>query len=98
MSEYTPTTEEMRALYTAERLDGPHLDGFPAPTIQQAEAEFDRWLAAHDADVRAGVVAEEPTAHDLLDAIYDPEEDSENDSVRFGYVVEQYERLKGARR
>lgn len=60
MSEYTPTTDEMRAFYTAERLDGPHLGGFPLPTVEQAETEFDRWLAAHDAEVRAGVVAEEP--------------------------------------
>jgi len=52
MSEYTPTTDEMRAFYTAERLDGPHLDGFPPPTVKHAEAEFDRWLAAHDAEVR----------------------------------------------
>ncbi|RBO72825.1 hypothetical protein [Microbacterium sp. H6] len=72
MSEYTPTTDEMRAFYTAERLDGPHLGGFPLPTVEQAETEFDRWLAAHDAEVRAEarhefcdprlgcVVAEEP--------------------------------------
>lgn len=56
MSEYTPTIEEMRAFYTAERLDGPHLEGFPEPTVEQAEAEFDRWLS----EVRASVVAEEP--------------------------------------
>ena len=60
MSEYTPTTEEMRAFYTAERLDGPHLRGFPPPTVEQAESEFNAWLAAHDAEVRAGVVTEEP--------------------------------------
>lgn len=60
MSEYTPTTDEMRAFYTAERLDGPHLEGFPPPTVDQAEAEFNAWLSAHDAEVRAGVVAEEP--------------------------------------
>ncbi|WP_431785361.1 hypothetical protein [Microbacterium maritypicum] len=52
MSEYTPTTEEMRAFYTAERLDGPHLGGFPPPTVEQAESEFNAWLAAHDAEVR----------------------------------------------
>lgn len=60
MSEYTPTTDEMRAFYTAERLDGPHLDGFPPPTVEQAETEFNLWLAAHDAEVQAQVVAEEP--------------------------------------
>ncbi|WP_449408017.1 hypothetical protein [Microbacterium maritypicum] len=56
MPEYAPTTKEMRAFYTAERLDGSHLEGSPAPTIEQAEAEFDRWLA----EVRASVVTEEP--------------------------------------
>lgn len=60
MSEYTPTTDEMRAFYTAERLDGPHLEGFPPPTVDQAEAEFNAWLSAHDAEVRASVVVEEP--------------------------------------
>lgn len=60
MSEYTPTIDEMRAFYTAERLDGPHLDGFPPPTVEQAETEFNLWLAAHDAEVQAQVVAEEP--------------------------------------
>lgn len=61
----------------------------------------DRWLAAHDAEVRAGVVAEEPewepSAQDLLDAIYDPDEDHENHSVRFGYILEQLERLRSKR-
>lgn len=60
MNNYTPSTEEMRAFYTAERLDGPHLEGFPEPTVERAEAEFNSWLAAHDAEVRAGVVVEEP--------------------------------------
>lgn len=58
MSEYTPTTEEMRAFYTAERLDGPHLGGFPAPTVEQAESEFNAWLAAHDDEVRAATLRE----------------------------------------
>jgi len=49
--QYTPTVEEMRSFYVAERLDGPHLAGFPKPTVSQAEAEFDRGLAAHDAQV-----------------------------------------------
>lgn len=59
MSDYTPTTEEMRAFYTAERIDvHPHL--FPKPSAEEAEAEFDRWLAAHDAEVRTSVISEEP--------------------------------------
>ena len=63
--------------------------------------EFDAWLAAHDAEVRAQVVVEEPewepSAQDLLDAIYNPDEDSENHSVRYGYILEQLERLRGKR-
>ncbi|MFF3029131.1 hypothetical protein [Microbacterium sp. NPDC057944] len=50
---------------------------------------------------RAGVVAEEPewepSAQDLLDAIYDPDEDDERHSVRYGYILEQFERLMGQR-
>lgn len=30
----------------------------------------------------------------LIDAIYDPDEDNANDSVRYGYVLEQFERLR----
>lgn len=49
----------------------------------------------------SGVVAEEPewepSAQDLLDAIYNPDEDSENHSVRYGYILEQLERLRGKR-
>ena len=50
MSEYTPTTEQIRATYAAGESEGTPED----------YAEFDRWLAAHDAEVRAGAVAEEP--------------------------------------
>lgn len=56
MSDYTPTTEEMRVFYAAERLDGPHLEGFPPPSVDQAEAEFDQWLAQHDAEVAAAAI------------------------------------------
>ena len=62
----------------------------------------DDWEDAAYAQVRAALRAAaetgpqgEPSARDLLDAIYDPEEDSESDSVRIGFVVEQYERLRG---
>lgn len=50
MSEYTPTTEQIRATYADGESEGTPED----------YAEFDRWLAAHDAEVRAQVVAEEP--------------------------------------
>lgn len=58
MTEYTPTTAEVRWAYAG--LD------------QAAEEAFDRWLQQHDAEVRAGVVPEEPAAPKLVDA-RDPE-------------------------
>ncbi len=48
MSDYTPTTENIRScyVYATEGYDG----GLAIPE-QQSKAEFDRWLAAHDAEV-----------------------------------------------
>ena len=45
---YTPTTEEVREAYGYWSDSGPH-----APPD-----EFDRWLAAHDAEVRAQALRE----------------------------------------
>lgn len=52
MTNYTPTTSDVRAEYVDRCMD--------AYDRQVARDEFDRWLAAHDAEVRAGVVTEEP--------------------------------------
>lgn len=52
MSEYTPSTGEVRRRYAYARSAG--------NKNQSAVAEFDRWLAAHDAEVRASLVTEEP--------------------------------------
>lgn len=41
---YVPTTEEVRASYA--------VDGIGAPSLANGH-RFDRWLAAHDAEVRA---------------------------------------------
>ena len=52
MTDQTPTTAQIRTGYASV-----------AYTHEGADlrlVEFDRWLAAHDAEVRAGVVAEEP--------------------------------------
>lgn len=54
MNDYTPTTEEIRVIYIGTREE------FVKPWQSNRPAEFDRWLAAHDAEVRASVVAEEP--------------------------------------
>ena len=60
MSEdYTPTTEEVRSRY----FNG-------SGRILPAFGEFDRWLAAHDAEVRAGVVTEEPEGRRVFAAAY----------------------------
>lgn len=54
MSEYTPTTKDVREVWIyAQDITHDEGEDFHG-------AEFDRWLAAHDAEVRAGVVAEEP--------------------------------------
>lgn len=55
MSDYTPTTEAVRAKYArGTRSDGTHAQ------FVKWQKEFDRWLAAHDAEVlaAAGVVPE----------------------------------------
>lgn len=54
MSEYTPTTKDVREVWIyAQDITHDEGEDFHG-------AEFDRWLAAHDAEVQAGVVAEEP--------------------------------------
>ncbi|GAA1147977.1 hypothetical protein GCM10009651_35860 [Microbacterium natoriense] len=50
--QYTPTTDQIRAVFMGGAAN-------EAQGERRGEA-FDRWLAAHDAVVRAGVVAEEP--------------------------------------
>ncbi|MGI0521800.1 hypothetical protein ABY45_14590 [Microbacterium maritypicum] len=54
MSEYTPTTKDVREVWIyAQDITHDEGEDFHG-------AEFDRWLAAHDAEVRASVVTEEP--------------------------------------
>lgn len=45
-SEYTPTTEDIRAAFMFALSKGYGFIGWPC----EAETMFDRWLAAHDAD------------------------------------------------
>lgn len=45
MNQYTPTTEEIIEEWTDGSIDVP-----------ESRAQFYRWLAAHDAELRAGVV------------------------------------------
>lgn len=49
MSDYTPTTDEVRAMYVTGTP--PH-----RVTVPQGNAEFDAWLAQHDAEVRTAAL------------------------------------------
>lgn len=72
MSEYTPTTEEIREYVETGGEPRPWvaLDDAEKSREQARVAAFDRWLAAHDAEVRAGVVAEEPASTDTFEDGY----------------------------
>ena len=54
MSDYTPTTDEVRGAYVSARSE----EEFAASYLSQFEPEFDRWLAAHDAELREQIAAE----------------------------------------
>lgn len=49
MAEYTPTTENVRDCYV---YADQQYDGDVANPVRLAVAEFDRWLAEHDREVR----------------------------------------------
>ena len=56
---YTPTTDEVRASYiwsTMLLTQSRAVDGIGAPSLANGH-RFDRWLAAHDAEVRAQALA-----------------------------------------
>lgn len=72
MTEYTPTTAEVReAWLTAEYEERDH-----TTSDDDLRAEFDRWLAAHDAEVRASVVPEEPEVEWGIS--WEPDEDPQD--------------------
>ena len=63
------------------------------------QAEQATYLNVAHSSVLAGSInarraAREVSAMQLIDAIYDPDEDDANDSVRYGHVLEQFERLR----
>lgn len=56
MSEYTPTTERVRDTWTNAMSEGCASGEEPVDAqwdTERRDAQFDRWLAAHDAEVRA---------------------------------------------
>ena len=54
MSEYTPTTQQVRREYVSGRAEAESAMSYDP----QYEPEFDRWLAAHDAELREQIAAE----------------------------------------
>lgn len=88
MSEYTPTTDEVRDAWWFHILEGIASTAASDDADwkeERALAQFDRWLAAHDAQVReecAKVVREYVVPYpydgwavksDILDLLHDPE-------------------------
>lgn len=51
--EYTPTTEEVRSSFASNQFVQRGEFEFELLAEDEAGAEFDRWLAAHDAEVAA---------------------------------------------
>lgn len=51
-SDYTPTTEDIRGewRYSVQEVD---TEGNVVVSFEEADAQFQRWLAQHDAEVRA---------------------------------------------
>jgi ABC-type Zn2+ transport system substrate-binding protein/surface adhesin len=61
MSDYTPTTDEVRADYVRDHTRGyDEYQGDQTLTAMQEHygAEFDSWLAQHDAEVRTAALRE----------------------------------------
>lgn len=53
MSEFTPTTDQVRNEYTFDASAEYNGTDHAAACIESSEREFDRWLAAHDAEIAA---------------------------------------------
>lgn len=60
MSEYTPTITEVRGSYVVHNFRDCHSRPGEAEhqSVNQFGAEFDRWLAAHDAELREQIAQE----------------------------------------
>lgn len=61
MSDYTPTTEDVKQRYWASRYGTDAVIRVMPQAKSMFSSEFDRWLAAHDAEVLAAAgVAPQP--------------------------------------
>ena len=82
MSEYTPTTEEVRGDYANFQL--PARGGDFRSEYAEGVADFNRWLAAHDAEVRAEWEAEHRVTYRVI-------RDPQNPYLSEVHVVEKPE-------
>lgn len=66
-----------------------------APTGDEREASYENVATAQmsSGTITARSIPKEVSALQLIDAIYDADEDDVNDSVRYGFIFEQLERL-----
>lgn len=62
MNEFTPSNENLRYAWREVR---------PDRSLDEADAEFERWLAAHDQGVRDAVRPAEMTAREHLEAAFE---------------------------
>jgi len=62
---YTPTDIEIRMSWIVAVVNGSRMD-VAESRIETGKAEFDRWLAAHDAEVKAELVKENETLREEL--------------------------------
>lgn len=59
------STSYVRRIYSRAPLDSLH-GGDPNPTPEHAAEQFDRWLAAHDQEVRAAVLEQVVGPRDVV--------------------------------
>ena len=80
MSECTPTTDDVRETYERARY---YLDDMPeeGDSYRAGGGEFDRWLAAHDAEIREQVARE-------IEALHVPIAATERQAIRNGAIAE----------
>lgn len=88
MSDYIPTTEQVRDDFIGYGLDN-HL----MPDAMEFAAEFDRWLAQHDAEITAK--AEQRIIKLLEDLDRHGTTHSEFCAARHAYAAQAIARIKG---
>lgn len=93
--EYTPTTEQVKRywLYGADAwsrgVAGLSDEPDPADGVRPSE-QFDRWLAAHDAEIREQVARE-------IEAMHVPIAATERQAIRNGAITEAAQIARGSK-